>query len=164
MSTKISALTAHTPPMAADDLIAAVDTSTGITKSIRADNNLLYTKTSLSTAQILLLNGTPIELVPAPGAGKVIIPHLIVFSFIWNSIAYTTNTALALIYDTGTSFNIDTTSLLSTGDFIRNIAVTGPPSGGLLQNKKLSVTVGTGNPAAGNSALDVYQYYQILTL
>ncbi|KKK72585.1 hypothetical protein LCGC14_2902390, partial [marine sediment metagenome] len=115
-------------------------------------------------AQILLLNGTPIELVPAPGAGKVIIPIMTVLSFTWNSIAYTTNTDLHLIYDTGSSFDIATTILSVTADFIKSLPITGPSSGGLLQDKKLSITVGTGNPAAGDSALDVYQYYQILTL
>lgn len=165
MSTKISDLTAVAPPLASDDLIAVVDTGAAATKSVRADQSKLYSKTSLTTGQILALNGTPIELVAAPGVGKVIVPSVISFSIIFNSIAYTTNLDLALIFDTGAvSTTIDSSLLGKTADTIYSVALNLSGGDGLLPNKKLSVTVRTGNPAAGNSPMDVYIWYQILTL
>lgn len=44
---------------------------------------------SLSSAQILALNGTPLTLVPAPGVGFRIVPHLCIVNFLGGSIAYT---------------------------------------------------------------------------
>ena len=165
MSNKISNLPVLAPPIAAADLHAIVDTSTGITKSIRSDQIIPYTKTSIATGAVLTLNGTPVELAPLPGAGIIALPTGILFSLTWNSIAYTTNLNLSLIYDTGTLFLTgDSTTLAKTADHIAYYPLTVDPTGGILQNKKLSLTVQTGNPAAGNSALDVYLIYQSITL
>ncbi len=164
MSNKISDLTVLAPPIAAADLLAIVDTNAGIKKSIRGDQILPYTKTSIATGAVLTLNGTPVELVALPGAGKVIVPIMVGLSLTWNSAAYDTNTTLQLIYDTGTGFTLDTAILLKTADHILTRFVDIAPTEGLIQNKKLSITVGTGNPGTGDSALDVYTWYQILTL
>ncbi len=164
MSTKISDLQALVPPLASDDLLAIVDTGAAVTKSVRADQSLLYVKTSLSTGQILELNSTPIQLVAAPGVGKVIVPLMIGLSFTWNSIAYTINVTLQLQYETGTGLNFDSAILLKTADFINTRVINVIPIEGILQNKKLSIALSTGNPGAGNSALDTYLWYQILTL
>ncbi|KKL92588.1 hypothetical protein LCGC14_1883200 [marine sediment metagenome] len=164
MSNKISDLPVLAPPIAAADLLAIVDASTSITKSIRGDQALLYSKTSIATGAVLTLNGTPVELVALPGAGKVIVPIMVGLSLTWAAAAYDTNTTLQLIYDTGTGFTLDTAILLKTADHILTRFVDIAPTEGLIQNKKLSITVGTGNPGTGDSALDVYTWYQILTL
>ena len=167
MSTKISAYPGITPPLATDDLFVVVDTSGAVTDSVRADQNLLYTKVSLTTGQILALNTTPIDLVAAPGAGKVTIIDFIVLSLTFNSIVYATNTVLQLVYDTGVAYTFDSnTTLLASADaiFTRHVGDDVEPAAGYLQNKKVSITVGTGDPTAGDSAMDVYTFYQILTL
>lgn len=41
-----------------------------------------------TSAEILALDVTPIELVPAPGEGKMLVPVLLIGDFLWNSIAY----------------------------------------------------------------------------
>ncbi len=166
MSTKISNLPAATIPIAAADLLPIVDTSAAITKSVRTDQSLIYNKISIPTGEILTLNGTPVELIAAPGAGKIILPKYYVYSLTWNSVAYDTNTNLQWLYDTGTAFSPTDQSILEdTQDFIvLKSFVTAVTTEGVLQNKKLSITVQTGNPANGNSVLDVYIWYQILTL
>jgi hypothetical protein len=45
--------------------------------------------TSLSSAQILALLGTPITLVPAPGVGFTIVPIMIIIEFFGGTVAYT---------------------------------------------------------------------------
>jgi hypothetical protein len=50
---------------------------------------LQFTSTTLSSAQILALLGTPITLVPAPGAGFVIVPVMITIEFFGGTVAYT---------------------------------------------------------------------------
>lgn len=165
MSTKISDLTGLTPRLAKDDLLVIVDTSAVITKSIAADQSGFYSRTNIVTGNVLTLNGTPVQLAPVPGASEIIVPSGILFSLTWNSIAYTTNLNLALIYDTGTLFLTgDSTTLAKTADHIAYYPITADPSGGIIQTKKLSLTVQTGNPAAGNSDLMVYLFYQRITL
>ena len=51
--------------------------------------DLPFTTTALSSAQLLALLGTPVTLVPAPGVGFAIVPTMIVIKFFGGSIAYT---------------------------------------------------------------------------
>lgn len=53
-------------------------------------------KKTLTTAQILALNATPIELAPAPGSGKILIPVSLVVSIHFNSVAFAAGSAVDL--------------------------------------------------------------------
>jgi len=48
-----------------------------------------FTSTTLSSANLLALLGTPISLVPAPGVGFVIVPLMITIEFFGGGVAYT---------------------------------------------------------------------------
>lgn len=130
-----------------------------------------YIKTSLSSAQILALHASPITLVAAPGAGKLIVPLSAVYYYHFVSAAYATQTQLRLLLgasgvaiDTTTdnilaevSNRLDVRSMSASGGGYSNTIVDSP-------NAALTITVPTANPTAGDSTVDVYIIYKIITL
>lgn len=122
----------------------------------------------ITTAQVLALNGTPLEIVAAPGAGYAIAVIGASFKSTFNSVAYATNTNLMLITDTATSeqFNYST-GLAFTVSTHKQMVVKSAGAVGLTQlieNKALQVKVETGDPTAGNSGIKIYITYRIITL
>ena len=124
------------------------------------DSPTYYTEISLSSAQILSSNGTPIQLVAAPGAGKVIVPEKYIVQFIWNSIAYATNIDFKVRFPTGSSGSI----MALDGVASKNSIIGSIDYGSAIANEKLEVYTNTGNPTAGNSTMKVGVYYKIHTL
>lgn len=55
-------------------------------------------KIQLSSAQLLAINATPVDIVPAPGAGKIVTIVALVYSGHFGSAAYINGSALGLIY------------------------------------------------------------------
>ncbi len=68
------------PTEALKKLAAAVNASSGALQ--------VATTVRISSAQLLALNTSPILLVPAPGAGKAVVPISLAFAFTYNSVAY----------------------------------------------------------------------------
>lgn len=156
------------------DIIYAIDDNAGGTQAgvgaswaichsqSASDNPTFYAEIDLSSAEILALNGTPKEIVAAPGAGKVIVPLATVENFTYNSIAYATNTDLAIKHST----------LAGNGNAVGSVGGTASviyfsQFGSSLQavaNDSLVALVQTGNPTAGNSTATLGVYYKIHTL
>lgn len=128
-------------------------------------------KTTVTSVQILQLNTTPIQLIPAPGAGFAIDVISIVASIAtYAGTPYATNTTLLYIIDTATvEFALESHILVSTVARINksifgNANAFGATSTQLLENKALMVKANTGNPTAGNSDINFYITYKIITL
>jgi len=141
---------------------ASVGTSWKVCHSQGAtDTPTYYTEISLSSAQILASNATPIDLVAAPGAGKIIVPEKFITQFTYNSIAYATNiTFLARFNSASTG-----ATLISLDAAASRITLVGSSDWNpALSNTKLEVYTATGNPTAGNSTMKVGVYYKIHTL
>ena len=121
-------------------------------------------KVSLSSAQILSAFTTPIEIIPAPGAGKFIAPLNISIKYNFVTAAYDTNVDVA--FKIGTGEIVDTNDILNSGNnLLFNIVITNYY--GILsniENQNMVFTVPVGNPTDGDSTLDVYVTYQIITL
>lgn len=116
---------------------------------------------SLTSAQILNAYSAPIELIPAQGAGKTIIPQ-----YYWwyksAGTAYATNTTSIWGYGdmadvgtfqalTGTTTQWKATTI-SFGNFPTNSEA----------NKAVNFSVRNGNPTAGNQNVDLWVYYTVL--
>lgn len=126
-------------------------------------------ETSLTSAQILALNGTPITLVAAPGAGLMIIPIVFVIRVVGVTAAYTDGGGGAVTFSVGSM-----TATLSA-----NTVFTGPTDGQESQqvflftglstaanpstnvNAALTISKATGNFAAGSGTSHITAYYTI---
>lgn len=149
--------------------IAEIDT-TGDTSLITKeylDNNLtaglLKVSYTLSSAQILALNTTPIEVVSAQGAGTVIIVKNIVYRYNFITTAYSTQNGLRAIYTGGsTDLQIISNILDQTSDIIKGSGLSSVAE--MDENTGISIRVPTADPTAGSGTVDVYVTYEILTL
>lgn len=118
-------------------------------------------KVTLTSAQVLTLNGTPVTLVPAPGAGRGIIVHNVVGRVDYNSAAYATNTTVEFRYTdgSGTKVAVDMASLLAaTADKTQHVqGATAEFT--VTPNAPVVARVATGNPATGNSPIEFTVFY-----
>lgn len=134
------------------------------------DASAIYSaELDITTSQVLVLNGTPLEIVAAPGAGYAIEVDKASFKLTYNSIAYATNTDLEIITDTATIAQRKTSSGAINGTVTQHIIMGEIPSAGatdtqIIENKSLKVQVPTGNPTAGNSGIKIYITYRIITV
>lgn len=140
-------------------------------------NNLLTEEVTILTADVLTLNGTPIEVVAAPGSGFAIevISASVGYST-YGGAAYAANTTLTLITDTATFPQLGNPSLLIStvnakkytnfidigyGSFI---SAAGAADTILIENKALMVSVDNGNPTTGNSDINVKIAYRLIAI
>lgn len=131
---------------------------------------ILETSLIIATADVLTLNGTPIEVVSAPGAGFAIE----VVSWSTRTIdqavltKYTANTQLILITDTADDDQaIDTGTLTSTATRISRGVISipvGATNTQLVDNKALMASVNSGNPSSGDFDIKLYVQYRIIKL
>jgi hypothetical protein len=130
-------------------------------------DSVQHKKIVLTSAEVLALFSTPLELVPAPGSGKAIkVVDAAGGVEAYNSAAYATNVTMNIITDTADQAqNSSAVLLTSTANRIVDIpkvAPTGATNKQIIENKSLKVAVGTGNPATGNSPIVLYIAYSIV--
>jgi len=155
-----------------DKISTSIATDTGSTTklptvaaveaALTASTSVLTAKVTLSSAEILALFTTPKQLIAAPGAGKIIVPLAVSYRLNFNSIAYTTNLNLRLRMNGTLTQNSGILGLGATSYSLQPLA--GGAYSADITNTALTIDVATGNPAAGNSTMDVYVTYTIVTL
>lgn len=120
---------------------------------------------TLTTAQVLTLNTTPVQVVTPPPAGVAAYAVRAVIQFDGGSADYATNTTL-LIGSTGTVSGTDN----MLGADIQDSSfgpVLGGPMGGFAKaagGVGLSAFIATGNPTTGDRDLIITTYYYLVTL
>lgn len=118
---------------------------------------------TLSSAQVLALNSTPILVVPAADAGTVIVPMRGLVEFSGGSSNYATNTILTVGSTTTLADSVYTLSGSIADRTVPNLlTVTSNTLAGTVPGDSLSVRVKTGNPTTGNSTVKVTVWYYIL--
>lgn len=126
---------------------------------------LLKKTGKLTSAQILALGtgGGP-AVVPAPGAGKILMFHGAILKLVYNSVAYATHTVCRFeIGNSVVSANLETI-LPATEDFWQHVSAN--ITNGLtstLENVPIKIKATTGNPTAGNSEIHYTIFYSIVT-
>ncbi len=124
--------------------------------------NMKLAEVTLSTAQILTGNSIPVDIIAAPGAGKVLVPIMVYIKLDYNSIVYATNVDFELQIN-GLSYFLANSMLDNSTD---SWLVQKPQDTGVIttdiENKALKFKVTTGNPTAGNSPLYVRVIYTII--
>jgi hypothetical protein len=132
-------------------------------------NVVLRASVDLTSAQILALDGTPVQLVPAPGVGFRIVPFLAVGRFFGGSVAYTdAGGAVQLAAGSAVYALTDNNLFLVTVSPNRRTLSMGfgevldtaanPPTS---DNAALNIQKITNNFAAGNGTARLSVYYVI---
>jgi hypothetical protein len=121
-------------------------------------------KVSLSSAQILNSNTTPIELIAAPGAGKLIKIQFITTIKNYISSTYATNVDCSIFI--GGENVLGLNSFLDFGSTtVKDYNVLfSSASLSDVQNSSVVFSTDTGNPTDGDGTIDLYITYQILSL
>lgn len=119
-----------------------------------------YKSISLSSADILGLTATPIEFLPAPGAGKVYRLLSCIIDYTFGTIAYT-NAGLKVYFLGGTS-PVQDFILNSGSSAIRDAGIATQTNA--LANTAMWIGAAAGTPASGDGTAKVHAYYQIVTL
>lgn len=136
-----------------------VNTEAIIVESITSAG-IKVAKTTIASADVLTLNATPVELVPAPAAGHVLDIISIVGRLTFSTTAYTTNLNLQVNVG-GTAISSNSDLLADVATTIRKFALT---AGTLIDANNMEITVQTGNPAVGDSDIDIYVTYRDVIL
>ncbi len=122
-------------------------------------------KKTILTADVLTLNGTPVTLIAAPGAGRAIILLDAVYFLDFNSAAYATNVNLQIQANGSNEVFYGSSTLDSTNDFFgRMTRVAGASNADqVVTNAAIEATVETGNPATGDSPITIFLSYVIIS-
>lgn len=125
------------------------------------DSGVYTVKVSLTSAEILQLNTTPKTLIAAPGAGKLIRPIGQVMKLNYGTTQYSGN---AMITTLGGNIAFTQTSYLSNSDAydMRMQGQFGTATD--LENLPLLATVTSANPTGGDSTIDLYITYAVISL
>lgn len=120
-------------------------------------------KVQLDSTNILGLNSTPIQLIAAPGAGKVIHILNIIGNIVSVATSYATNTTLRVFYGSSTTSVYEDTNLLpATSDVLSSFMPQAVNE--VNANNAVNISVADGNPTDGDGLLDIYVTYKVVTL
>lgn len=132
-----------------------------------AEDAIRTASVTVATASVLTLNGTPVTLVAAPGAGKIVLIEEITAKLVFNSVAYTGSNALEFRYTNGSGAKVtaDLAAAFINSASGTNYATVKSVVTALtpVANAAVVVFVPTANPAAGNSDIIFTLKYRIVT-
>ena len=118
----------------------------------------------ITSAQVLALNTTPLTIVPAV-SGYAIEAVSASVKVTYNSTPYATNTDINVVCSGATQSQLKDNVLAASVSTVRKLL---PASGlsatdtQLISNAALLVSVGTGDPTAGNSPIKVFVNYRLI--
>jgi len=135
--------------------------------SVDSSMLIFYTQISLTSAQLLSLNTTPVQLVAAPGAGKIIVPVQVVFDYTYGTATYVAGT-FQIYEDVSSPIYATIGNVLnatSSAIFYRNPSATntGGGTGKCVDNAPLMAWTTSSDPTTGDGTLKINVYYKIMT-
>lgn len=149
-----------TNPLAADPRVGHAALHTSVNEALRY--GIRKTTVPLTSADILDLHNTPVELVAAPGAGRFFVPHLIVARTSGGTTPYTVPDAVSI--QVGDASWVEVSSLFSvvTGEQVAtfipasvNYATTD------VENGAMSIVATDANPTDGDGDVTFTIWYSI---
>ena len=165
---KISDLTAKTTELQKLDLlnVSEWNGATYDTKSIDGEKFILSTKVSLSAAQIKTANSVPVSLISAPGAGKAIEVISASVNFQYGSVAFDSgSTAFELKINTASTRQFIASGYLNgTSSVFALMGVNSAITTQLVANEPLNFALSGADATVGDSTIDLYINYRIITL
>lgn len=174
MATSISQLPSASKAEIVDGAEIIINTTDNETKTTTLDTlrsnyfgDLRVANLLIASADVLTLNATPIEIVAAQGVGTYIEVLSSTVRIKYNSVAYATNTTLQLINSGAGAAQYELDCLAATVDTGRKmgeITTTVVGKTQLVDNTALMVQVSTGDPTAGDSDIELFIAYRVITL
>ena len=163
-NTKISSLPIATE-LQGDELVVVVQNS--ITKQstvndVLGSENVRNVKISMTAAQIRNLGTSPIEAIPAPGVGKYIRLLKVDWNYMWGTVEFVTQfyyigtVTKGDIIEAPFYYYLDENLLKSSDGLDHNIQ--------WYPNEAMIINTAGDDSAVGDSTMDVYISYQIITL
>ena len=156
------------------DLVLLSDTSdskatkTATTQSIADLADFSFTKTSITTAQLVTMGiaGTPITLVAAPGANKIVVPFKIVVNLTYGTAGMTGNTNLVIYQDQTATHQYEWDGALGVLVSQAQEMAINPTNMARYANTSTVIATESGNATlnGSTSTIDVYTYYKTITL
>ena len=165
---KISDLTAKTTELQKLDLlnVSEWNGATYDTKSIDGSKFILNTKVSLSAAQIKTANSVPVSLIAAPGVGKFIEVISASVNFQYGSVAFdSSSSAFELQINTASTHQFLASGFLNgTSDVLTRLGDSVSSTSQMVENEPLNFVLTGTDATVGDSTIDLYINYRILTL
>jgi len=128
----------------------------------------LCTTVTITSAEVLALNSSPLEIIAAQGAGTAIQVIGAVLKVDFNSAAYASATTPYLgtltSYDDGMQFNAFLAALSTTMAY--GAFVDAAPSAGadIIENESIVLGTAAAAPTGGDSDLQIWVYYRIIAV
>lgn len=133
-----------------------------------------YRTVKIATASVLTLNSVPIQIVPAPGSGMLVVPTMMIASLVYGTATYATNASGATLkYGTagaGTSTGFTLSQAFLQSSTGTNVQVVNQASSATYlpattdYNVPLTLIAATSDPTTGDSDLYVRVYFKVVTL
>ena len=142
---------------------SATFTDRSLVDKAYVDNTTIPFQQTITSAQILTGNTTPIQLITAPGASNMVqITSPITFYMVFGTTAYATNTSVDVIYNGGIQIATSSAILAAVADEINIEAavVANTPATNVL-NRAVEFQVNTGDPTLGDGDLVISFTYRI---
>lgn len=127
----------------------------------------------IPAANMLTLFSSPVQLVPAPGAGLIVVPSLLVATMVYGSTTYATNAGGASLNygplgaGTAAGFTI-TQGFLQSASGTNTIVLRGTTTAFLPTtadfNAPLTLLASTSDPTTGNSDMYVRVYFDVISV
>jgi hypothetical protein len=125
------------------------------------------TRITIPSAEVLTLNSVPVEVIEAPGAGYAVQVLSASMKMVFNSSGYTTNTSLVLVSSgagTEEQFAFASGALSSLVDTFTIATNSANQSVQIIENDPIMAQIGIGDPLAGDSDIELFIYYRLLSV
>lgn len=133
--------------------------------------DLLYVKTvTITSAQLKNIKATAVEIVPAPGANKIIIPEMVIYDFNYVAPQYTNGGTLTLRWAAGVDVpttNISQAQIQGAVNVVlpsATVTFLGLDRLALVNNNIVMTHVGASEYATGNGTLTINIKYRIVSV
>lgn len=131
-------------------------------------NTIQFVDVTLTAAQILALNTTPITLVAAPGSGLVTLVDSVFARLVYNSTTYSCNASgAALKYTDGSGAAVGislTQAFIQSSSGTNYLHVRGGATALVpVANAVIVIQAASSDPTTGNSLINIRTYYRVVS-
>jgi len=165
---RISDLTAKTTELQPLDLLEVSEWNgaTYDTKSLSGSGFILNKKISLAAVQITNAGTVPVSLIDAPGSGFAIEVVSAMYNFKYGATAFdSSSSTFELITNTATTEQFRSAGILNgTSNVFRKFDQISSTTTQIVDNKALNFVLTGTDATVGDSTIDIYINYRIITL